>query len=179
MVDAPTTRLWVMRATYLLLALFMIFLQLLPLNTLPPRFAPPDLLLVLTFIWVARRPDFVPVLSIAAVFLLTDLLFLRPPGLYTALILISTETLRVKSRNLRNSTFTMEWLTVSVVIVGLAMAYRVASSLTALDQAPLWLTSVQLILTLMIYPVIAVLSQLIFGILRPAPGEVDALGHHI
>ena len=46
--------------------------------------AGPDLMLAFTFAWVLRRPDYVPVLLIAAIFLLEDMLLMRPPGLWTA-----------------------------------------------------------------------------------------------
>ncbi|WP_368186532.1 rod shape-determining protein MreD [Aestuariibius sp. HNIBRBA575] len=179
MVEAPASRIWIARGTYITIAILLIFLQLLPLNTLPPRWAPPDLILAVTLAWVARRPDFMPILSVAFVFLLCDFLFQRPPGLYTALMLILTETLRARSRNLRNSAFSVEWATIALGIVAITFGYRLVQSVALLHQAPFWLTMVQMVLTILIYPVVAVLSQILFGIARPAPGQVDSLGHRL
>jgi hypothetical protein len=53
-------------------------------------------MLALTFAWVLRRPEFVPPLLIAAMILLGDLMFHRPPGLWAALVLVTAETLRVR-----------------------------------------------------------------------------------
>lgn len=179
MAEAVGSRRWVGRLTYGLIALGLIFIQLLPLNTLPPGWAPPDLLLAVTMVWVARRPDLVPVMSIAVVFLLTDLLFQRPPGLMTALALIATEMLRARAAGLRNAPFALEWATVSVMIAGITMGNRLVLSVTMTPQAPLGLTMVQLLMTCLSYPLIVGLAHLIFGVTRPAPGEVNALGKRI
>jgi len=179
MADAVGSRRWVGRVTYGLIAFGLIFVQLLPLNTMPPGWAPPDLLLVVTMVWVARRPDLVPVLLIAVVFLLTDLLFQRPPGLMTALVLIATEMLRARAAGLRNAPFALEWATVSVMIAGLTLGNRLILAAAMTPQAPLGLTMVQLLMTCLSYPLIAGLAQLIFGIARPAPGEVNTLGQRI
>ena len=44
-----------------------------------------------------RRPDFLPVLLIGAVVLLEDLILLRPPGLWTALVILATEFVRARA----------------------------------------------------------------------------------
>ena len=71
-------------ALYVAAALVIVMAGLLPLGPGWVRWTGPDLLLALTFAWVLRRPDQAPVLLVAAVFLLADLLTLRPPGLRAA-----------------------------------------------------------------------------------------------
>ncbi len=176
MAELRTSRLWLARGGFLLIALGLIYIQLLPMNTTPSAWAPPDLLLAVTLAWVVRRPDYLPVLLIAAVFLLADFLFQRPPGLWAALIVILTEVLRAQAKSLRTASFPMEWATVAFGIVALMLAYRVTNAAVLLPQAPLALTLIQMVLTILIYPVIVLLSHLLFGIRRPAPGEIDALG---
>ena len=178
MAGSPTARIWIGRAVYLLVATVIVFLQLLPLDTAPPRWAPPDLLLAVTLAFVARRPEFVPFGVIFAVFLLTDLLFQRPPGLWAALVLILTETVRSRSRGLRNVPLALEWGTVAVGIAGIVLANRLVLAVVATPQAPLTLTLVQMVLTIAVYPVVVV-AQILFGLTRPAPGQVDSLGHRL
>jgi rod shape-determining protein MreD len=47
------------------------------------------------------------------------------------------------------------------------------------DQPRLGLTLVELIVTILAYPVVVGLSQFVFGLRKVAPGEVDELGHRI
>ncbi len=145
----------------------------------PARWIAPDLLILITLAWVARRPSFAPALMIGAVFLLSDLLFQRPPGLWTALVLILAEILRARSRPMRTLPFWLEWATVSFGIITITMIYRFTLSMVLVPQASLGLTLVQLGATLLSYPVVVLVSYAVFGVSRPAPGEVDALGHRI
>jgi len=60
MAETASRQVWIGRGIYLGLAALVIFVQLLPLDQRPTLFSPPDILLVLTLVWAARRPDFVP-----------------------------------------------------------------------------------------------------------------------
>ena len=68
MAERNTSFLWMMRAVYLGLCIFVIFLHLLPLDTQPRAWAGPDLMLALTFAWTLRRAEYVPPLLVAAIF---------------------------------------------------------------------------------------------------------------
>lgn len=179
MVDTPTRQRWIGRASYLLLALGLVFVHLLPLSTLPTRWAPPDFLLALTLAWTVRRPDLVPVGSVAIVYFMTDLLFQRPPGLLTALVILATEGLRARSGSMRTLPFAFEWLTVSFAIVGLVFLNRAALLVVMADRAPLTPTVIQMVMTILAYPLVVALSYLVFGVHRPAQGEVDAFGRPV
>ena len=179
MADTPKADIWTGRVVFLALALGLMFLRLLPLETLPPTWVGPDLLLAVTLVWAARRPDFLPILLIAAVFLLADLLFQRPPGLWTALVLILTEALRARARTLRGGTLSTEWLTVAAGIVVITLANRFILAMTVAPVPPLGLSMMQMALTILIYPLLAGLAAVLFGVRRPAPGAVDKLGHRL
>lgn len=168
---------WTGRVLYVLLALALIAAPLLPLDTEPRTYAAPDILLAVTAAWAARRPDTLPVLVVAAVFLLADLLFQRPPGLRTALVIGMTEWLRRRSGALRRGTFVGEWVAASGAIAAVALADRACLAVVFTPQPPLGLTLIQLILTIAAYPLVAGLAQVALGLRRPAQGEVDALGH--
>jgi rod shape-determining protein MreD len=163
-----------MRMLFGVLCLLLIFLHLLPLQLLPRGWAGPDVMLALTFAWVLRRPDFVPPLLIAGLFLLTDLLFQRPPGLWAALVLLGSQTLRAREPGLRDLTFAVEWVSVATTLVAMTLGYRIILAILMVDQAPLGLSLMQLVLTLMVYPLVALISHTAFGVRKIAPGDIDA-----
>lgn len=197
MAEAPKARLWGGRLTFLGICLVLVFIHLLPLGALPiPDFPEgfeegdplptldlvwpwPDLLLSVVCVWALRRPDLVPAVVIAGVFLTADLLFQQPPGLWAALVLILTELLRSRSNGMRSLPFAIEWLTVTLGIVVITVINRLILALVDAEQSGLALSMTQMILTCAIYPVVAVLAHFVFGVSRPAPGEVDALGHRL
>lgn len=179
MAESPATRIWLGRAVFLGLALFIMFCQLIPLNAEPSVWAPPELLVGITLAWVARRPDHAPVTLIALVFLLADLLFQRPPGLWTALVVLLTEAMRARSAEFRNMPLMLEWGTVAMGLAAITLANRVVLAVVMTAQAPLAMTVVQMLMTILIYPVIVLLAHAVFGVSRPAPGAVDSLGHRI
>ncbi len=165
--------------TYLVLALALLAAPLLPLNTVPRPWATPDMLLAVTAAWAARRPDTLPVVAVALVFLMADFLFQRPPGLFTALVLGLTEWLRRRAPRLRRGSFLGEWAAVGAGLAAVALANRIVLALLMTPQAPLGLTLIQVLLTIALYPVIAGVAQVALGLHRPAQGEVDALGHRL
>lgn len=170
---------WLGRLSWLTICFVLIFIQLLPLNTLPRSWAAPDFLLAVTLAWVARRPDYAPAFMIVPLFFITDLLFHRPPGLMTAFVLILTETLRTQANSLRNVPFPLEWATVALGIVALVLANRVVLAVVMTPQPPLRLSMIEMAMTCLVYPLVVATAHLVFGVRRPAPGEVDALGHRV
>ena len=179
MAETPAAQIWTGRLTYLGLAAVILFAQLIPLDEVPSRWAGPDVLLVLTLVFLVRRPDFVPFLSIFAVFLLADLLLQRPPGLYAACVCVLSEFLRKRARGLRAVPLLMEWGTVALGVVVLALGYRIVLLVAMVGQAPLGLSVIQTAATIIVYPLAAGLAHLFFGLTRPAPGQVDSFGHRL
>lgn len=170
------SRVWLMRLLYVGLALVILFFHLLPLSTLPPHWSPPDLLIVLTFAWALRRPDYVPSLLIAAVMLLADLLLQRPPGLMAALVVAGSAFLKIRVTSHGESGFLTEWFATAVVLVAIMILNRMVLAITAVDQAPLLLVLIQLVLSILIYPLMVWVSQSIFGVRKLAPADAGALG---
>ena len=179
MAETPTARIWWGRATFLGLAALILLVQLLPNGAVPGAWAGPDMLLVLVFAFVVRRPKFVPFALLAVVLLLADLLLQRPPGLWAALVCIVSEMLRRRSRGLRNVPLAMEWGTVALGILAVTVGYRLVTMLAMLPQSPLGLALVQTTVTILVYPVVVGVAQIFFGLTRPAPGQVDSFGHSL
>ncbi len=167
---------WAGRITFVLIFAVLVYAALLPLDTLPPTWAGPDILLALTLVWVVRRPDLAPLPVVAVLWFLTDLLLQHPPGLMTALVVVLTEVLRHRNRALRGMPFVLEWLNVAAGIIAVTLAYRLVLALLMTPQAPLGLSLMQMVMTMLAYPVLVVAARFILGITRSAPGELDALG---
>lgn len=165
-----------MRIAYFAIAAVIVFFHLLPLSTMPPYWAPPDLLLGITFAWLMRRPDYVPMLSIAAVMLMADLMFQRPPGLMALLAVLGCEYLRTRAANLREASFAGEWLAVCLTLAAITLANRMILALLGVAQAQFGLALMQMLATMIAYPAIVLVSQWLLGIRKPAPGDAGALG---
>ena len=165
------------RLMFLALAAAVAFVQLLPLDMGPGQFPGPDVLMLLAFSWVIMRPDYVPVSLIAAVFFAADLLFMRPPGLWTALVVIGTEFLRVRSFTLRDTPFLLEWALVAGVITAVFIANALLLGIFGVTQAGFGLTLIGLGATILAYPLVVILAGRAVGLKKIAPGEVDRLGH--
>lgn len=166
MAELLPSRLWLMRFAYLGLALGIVFFHLLPLDTQPRRWAPPDLLIALTFTFAARRPDFVPALSVAGVMLVADLMLQRPPGLLAMLVLLGVEYLRPRDPEAGDSGLAAEWVAAAVVILAVLLGNRLVLWMMAVDQAPLSLTVIQALATVLCYPVVALTCQQLLGLTR-------------
>lgn len=176
MVDAPITRIWLGVASYLGIGFAVLMFRMLPLGTEPTVIPFPDLLISITLAWVARRADLVPFWAIAVLFFAADLLLMRPPGLYTAVVLIATDVLRRQTDGLRNLPFVLEWMVIAATLVAITVGYRAVLFVTFTPMAPLGLTLLQLLITAVFYPLIAGILQIVLGLRKPARGEVDTRG---
>lgn len=176
MTEFTISRLWVMRSAYLMLALVIMFFHLLPLDTVPRRWAPPDLLIAFTFAWALRRPDYVPVLAVAGVMLLADLLLQRPPGLMAALVVVACDYLKTRFGPLSDASFVGEWVAVCLMIGAITLLNRVVLMVLAVDVAPLGLSLIQMLLTMLTYPLVALITRTLMGVRKLAPGDAEALG---
>ena len=179
MADVIVTRLWRNRALFLLIAMTIVFGRLLPLDAGPGNWPGPDLILILTYAWVLRRPDYVPVGLVAAVILLTDILFMRPLGLWTALVILGLEFLRAREPLWRDVPFLIEWFMAGIAILAVSVSYLLVLSLFAVDQPTLGQSLIHLILTILVYPLAVLFSSAVIGFKKMSPGAVDQLGRKL
>jgi rod shape-determining protein MreD len=175
MVERSPTHLWAMRGLYAGLCLLILFLHLMPLDTVPRGWAGPNLMLALTFAWAVRRPEYVPAGLVATVFLLSDMLLHRPPGLFAALAVLGCQTLRRRAPDLRDLPFAVEWLTMLSTAAVVMVGYRVILTVFLVDQAPLGLSVVEYAMTVLVYPLVVIASHLVFGVRKVAPADLDAM----
>lgn len=176
MSELTQTRLWSMRLTFGVVVCVILFFLLLPLETTPRKWVGPDLILGFACAWAIRRPDYVPSLLLAALFLLADLMLQRPPGLWAAIALLGCEQLKNRSRSLRDATFMNEWILVALVLSGIFLAYRIGLVVTFTNPPSLGLHIVELVMTILFYPLAAAVSHWILGVRKLAPGDLDTLG---
>lgn len=136
----------------------------------------PDLLIAFACAWSLRRPEYVPTLMLALLFLLSDLLLQRPPGLWALLALLACENLKGRSRSLRDATFGAEWVAVAVLLAMILVVNRVVLGVLLVNPPQLRLSLLELGVTIAIYPVAVFITRSVMGVRRAAPGELDALG---
>ncbi len=179
MADPISTRLWLGRGIYLLIACITIFARLLPMDLGPGSTPLPDLLLAVTVAWVLRRPEQVPALMIAAVFLICDMLFLRPPGLWTLIVLLATEFLRSRVGLARELPFPLEWAMVALVLLSATLAEGLILTILVVPNSAIGVALLHILLTLLAYPVVVAALRFVLGLRRAAPGEMDAIGRRV
>ena len=179
MAEPIAIRVWSGRSLYLAIAAAVIFWRLLPLDSSPGELPAPDLLLAVTAAWVLRRPVHVPVGLIALVFLLCDMLFLRPPGLWTLLVVLATEFLRAREGLARELTFPFEWLMVAAVLIGATLAESVILTLFLVPSVSIGVALMHMLVTLLAYPAVVAALRFGLGLRRAAPGATDVLGKRL
>ncbi|MGR3659677.1 MAG: rod shape-determining protein MreD [Paracoccaceae bacterium] len=177
--DPISTRRWVYWLILSAIWLSILFVKILPLNLSAGRWPGPDLLLAFAFAWVLRRPDYVPALLLALLILMSDFLFMRPPGLMAALAVMGLEFLRSRAQFSRDLPFLVEWAMVAGVVVALVLVNRVILLIFVISQPSFGLDMIQVTATILFYPVVVAISSYILGVRKVAPGEVDQLGHRI
>lgn len=179
MIDPLTRRRIGYRALYVGIGLVVIFVRLLPLGNHPGGLPGPDVTLAITLAWVLRRPEYVPALLIVAMFLLEDIMFWRPIGLWTLIVLGASEFLRIREESLRDLSFTLEWVLVAVILMVMLVSERLVLLIVMSPLPSLGLDLLGGLTTLAAYPPVVLLSRLGFGLRRAAPGEVDAFGRRL
>ena len=173
MVDPLTLDRWAYRLLYVGLAAAMVFVLILPLETRPNRLPGPDWMICLTFSWLQRRPDYLPPWLIASVFLMLDMLLMRPPGLLTALMLIAAEFLRARQQVSVETAFGAEWLLTTGVIATVFLAEGTMLALFAVPEADFARLTVEAVMTVLAYPLAVVVSRFGFAVRRVTPGDLD------
>lgn len=171
--------LWFHRLVFLGVVLVLLTLRLLPLDTTAGHLPGPDLLVCLIFAWMVRRPEYLPAPLIAAVVLIEDLALMRPPGLWAALVLVGAEFIRARASLTRELSFGVEWLLVGGVMLGVFALNRLLLGLAFVDQPAFGMALVQILWSLLAYPLVVAFSRYGLDLHKPAKGEIDAQGRRM
>jgi rod shape-determining protein MreD len=170
---------WVFRGLFLVIAVFLLFIRLLPLGNAPGALPGPDILICIIMAWIVRRPDFLPMPLILVVIFAEDLILMRPPGLWTAIVIMATESLRSRIELTRELNLLVEWALVSGVMLGMLMLYRLILGLSFVPQPPFGFAIVQVLWSIALYPLVVGLSRLALDLRKPATGEIDDFGRRL
>lgn len=168
-------RKWRMRLVYVALVFALLYLQLLPLQTMPRSWAGPDLIVVFTVVWAIRRPEYVPALSVAFMTLLVDFILMRPPGVMAAVMVGARQVLKHQEPGLRDTAFAIEWLTASAALAAILLTNRLILTVFFVEQPSLGMSVSQLFMSVLAYPVIVAVSRIGLGLRKIVPGETDAV----
>lgn len=174
--ELSASRLWMMRAAFALVVISILFFHLLPLQTAAGGLIWPDLILAFALAWSVRRPQYVPAVLLAALFLLADLLLQRPPGLWAALALIACERIKQQSRMLRDASLATELASVAAWIIGIGLAYRIILALLFVDMPPVGPALIQIAVTVAAYPLVIGFTHAIMGVRKATPNDIGNKG---
>lgn len=167
---------WVYRGLFLAIAVFLLFTRLLPLGSVAGDWPGPDILLCVIFAWAVRRPDCLPVWLLAAVLLTEDMIVMRPPGLWTAIVIVAVEFVRARVALTRELVFLTEWALVAGLMLGCLLVYRLVFTVTFLPQPGFGFALLQTVWSILCYPLVVGISRLAFNMRKPSTGEVDRFG---
>ncbi len=146
-------RLLRLRCTFLVIAVLLIMLPTLPIQTAFNHIFIPDLLLIMTFTWVMQRPDVIGPITITAVFLFADFILQRPPGLWAVIVLFAATFLGMRAARFKEVFFIYEWATVSVIVVFCYLSQYIVMRFTFLVLHDLKLLINTGLTTIFFYPV--------------------------
>lgn len=179
MIETLRNSVWLYRLGFVAVAVALLFLKMLPLGSIAGDWPGPDLMLCLMLAWVTQRPDHLPTGLIAVVVLAEDMILMRPPGLWTALVVLATEFLRARSSLTRELGFAAEWLLISGVMVAMLLAYRLVFAIAFMTQPGFGFAFAQTVGSILMYPVVVWVLRIVFHLRKPSPGEVDKMGRRL
>lgn len=172
-------RLWRNTFVYLGGVFAIVFMRLLPLDVGAASLPGPDLILLFTYALILRRPDAMPVMLVAAVILMTDVLFFRPLGLWTACVILGLEFLRAREPLSRDMPFLGEWLMVGAVVAAITLLNMAILTIFGVIRPSLGREIIQMVVTIFTYPAVVLIVHSVFGIAKITPGAVDQLGRKL
>jgi rod shape-determining protein MreD len=95
------------------------------------------------------------------------------------LVLIGAEFIRARSALTRELSFGVEWLLVAGVMFGVFLANRALLALAIADQPTFGFSLLQMLWSVVAYPVVVGVSRYALDLYKPAMGQVDALGRRM
>lgn len=193
MVDPMTWRRFVFRCLFLMVCVLVLFGKLLPLGTAPAglalfdplsgelvqdggaRFAlpGPDLLYCFTAAFLMRRPRWAPVALILLTHVLADFLFLRPLGLWPAIVIVGYEFLRNQTNSSTETSIPLEVALVSGVFAAAVLVNALIQLIFAVPQPGIGLSLLHILTTAVAYPFVIAATHFMLRVRRARPGELE------
>ena len=145
------------QSVYFCIGLFIIFFQILPLQTTPQSWSGPNVLLAFFAAIATKRPEFTSSFLVASIFLIEDFFLMRPPGLMSSLTVLGFYFLKRKFQYQEDNSLLFGWGSVTACLTIILLLYYFISILLFIPSAGFRLTLMELIVTLALYPVFSVL----------------------
>ena len=111
---------------------------------------------------------------VVGVFFLADLLYLRPPGLWTAIVLIATEFMRRRSVGPTEFPFLVEFAVFSGVFTAMVTGNALVQLVFGLTPPDLYVLVLHVLVTMVAYPFVIGFSHFILGIRRARPSDLKS-----
>ena len=162
-----SVRLWHivrLRLIYCCVAFIIIAVQLVPTRGYTAFGTAPDLLLCMTIAWTIRRPEVMSPIWVAIVLVLADFLLQRPPGLWALIVLGVNVVLARQVADLHKPLFMSEWLLATGAIIAVVVVYQIALLVTFLPTRAFLPYMLQTLLTILVYPLVTMVSHRLFGV---------------
>ncbi len=177
--DAHAARIWLGRTVFLAAVFVLLFADFVPLRFQPRFIPPPDLLLCLTIAFALRRPEFVPVWVLAPVYLLADILFNHPIGLWTTIVILTVEFIRTQEYRFRELVFPFEWLFVASVIFLAMLANRFILALSMVPLPSFGTVMLHFIVSLLVYPFVVFVCYYLLRVQKITPHQAVKFGYRL
>lgn len=174
MVDPITLRRAGFRLLFVGIAFTFVFMRILPFMGPSGGWPAPDLIVVMAFAWILRRPEYLPLWLLAGVALFADVVFMRPLGLWALATVLGTEFLRRRSHLTLEKPFPVEWLLIAMVLLAMHAGEALMLAVTMVPQPGLGATLLEYLTTVAVYPLAVVATAFVFGVRPPSPNERDA-----
>ena len=159
---------------FVLIIFVLVFVKILPLNTVPKEWTVPDVILCVTLVWCLRRPLGAPILLIAALFLLQDIIFQRPIGLIAALATLMCEWAKRQALRTEEFPFIIEWITAAIAMIAIFILGQAITRMSLIETPSTWIFAKELVLTILAYPLITLLCRYGLGLRTHQVTEFEA-----
>ena len=159
---------------FALIIFVLIFIKVLPLNTVPKGWTAPDLSLCVTLVWCLRRPTEAPIILLAALFLLQDIIFQRPIGLFAAVATVMCEWAKHQALRADEFPFFVEWVTAAIAIIAIFILVQSIASLSLIAKPSIWVYVTEFIFTILVYPLVTLLCRYGLGLRTHQVTEFEA-----
>ncbi len=164
-----TERIKNLRVAVLFTASFAIvlFARLIPLDLMPGRIAPPDILFALLVALLVRRPRALPMVLVVFLFLINDILLQQPLGLWTLVVFAISELVRSSRSEVREMLFLSEWVWFAGLYGAANAADFALRVVLFVPREPLTLLLPAIVFTIAVYPLVVLFLNLVFGVQKP------------
>lgn len=177
--DTLFARLMIGRLAFFACALLLLLINIVPLSFEPGFSSRPDLLLCVVITFALRRPEFVPFWLVAGVMFISDVLTMQPPGLWTAIVVLTVEVIRTQEHRFREQVFPLEWVFVAAIIFLALLVNRMTLGLAMVPLPGFSAMMMHFLMTTLAYPLVVFLCYFLLRIHKVSPDEAVLFGHKL